>query len=138
MVENLLRKNRIHIIDATESNEVAEEITNTIHQWDIMSELITEESIKEIKIILAQFKPDFIQPFRMWGSYIPFVIYSTHPEYTKNWRLDKGHTELSIEAGYLVILISPNGKSIISNEYYLNTSWKDQNFDSIDKHRKRS
>jgi len=118
-----LRENDIPIIDVDTINDAVEELSLVLGHMDRLEKKITKEAENNLKVIVAQMQPDYVQPYKNWGSHIPFVLYSTHPEYKKGTRLDKGYTSLSLDSGYLIVIISINGKQIIPVQEYLDSNW---------------
>ena len=124
MNPEILRENSIPIIDVDNVGDAIEELDNVFTHMDCIAELTTQEAESKLKLIVAQMKPDYVQPYKKWGSHIPFVLYSTHPEYKKTTRLDKGYTSLSLEDGYLIVIISSDGTRTIPVQEYLEANWK--------------
>jgi len=119
-----LRKYDVHIIDEGSVEGAVDEIKNVLGHMTRMENLITEEAESVLKIIVAQMKPDYVNPYKKWGSFIPFVLYSTHPRYVKTTRLDKGYTSLALDSGYLIIIINSDGKGTIPVKEYMKSDWK--------------
>lgn len=123
-VSEILRENNIPIIDADNIEDAVEDLHTVFTHMDRMAELTTQEAEGKLKLIVAQMKIDYVQPYANWGSKIPFVLYSTHPEYRKSTRLDKGYTSLALDAKYLIVIISSDGKRVVPVQEYMDSDWK--------------
>ncbi len=109
----------IPVLDADSAEDVVEEIGLIFGHWDRMEKTTTQEAEGKTKVILCRYMDDYVQPYAGWGNKIPFVIYSTHPRYPRNTRLDKGFTSLAKEAGYHIIIISYDGTKLLPPDHYL-------------------
>jgi len=127
-IEETLRRHDIPIIDVDNVTDIRSELVNYFTHADRTEKMITADEEKKLKIILAKLARDYVKPYKNWGSYIPFVLYSTHPEYHKGLRMNKGFIECSLEEGYLFVLISPDGEKLENVKKFLETDWRDQNY----------
>ena len=59
------------------------------------------------KRIVAEIRPDWIEPFATFKHVIPVVIESNHPRFVAGTRLDFGFLAIVMQEGYNVKLVQP-------------------------------
>ena len=57
-----------------------------------------------MKLIVAEMRSDWVEPYARTGSKIPVVVVSTHPQYKLGTRLDYGFVQVALDQGYDVYL----------------------------------
>ncbi len=70
---------------------------------------------KKVKVIVAQFTDDWVQPYCGAGQGIPVVVVSNHPRFQPGHRFDYGFLQVALAQGYAVVIL-PTGKPMTQSE----------------------
>ena len=107
-----LRNNKIPIIEGPLEGTV-EELFTLFNHWDRTNELLVNEHwervpLEEGEIIHCVLVPDFVEPYKSWGSRCAVIVQChEHENLWENQRLDIGRMEHYAEKGYKIVLIDP-------------------------------